>query len=63
MRGGVRAIKIKPTDENPDKLNVKRERFQALPKNRYGYTNDKAVDELKRLLPGLDRVKGTRSGY
>jgi hypothetical protein len=30
--------------------NLKRERFLAVLKNEYGYTNDKAVDELERLL-------------
>ena len=34
----------------PDKSNAKRERFLAMLKSRYGYTNEKAVDELERLL-------------
>jgi hypothetical protein len=35
---------------DPAQTNVKRERFLALLKSRYGYTNEKAVDELERLL-------------
>jgi hypothetical protein len=36
--------------EDPVKVNAKRERFLALLKSRYGYSNDTAVDELERLL-------------
>ena len=36
--------------EDPDRSNLKRERFMALLKSRYGYSNEKAVDELERLL-------------
>lgn len=49
-RGRVRALKIKPSTEDPIKPNVQRKRFLALLERRYGYTNDKAVDELARLL-------------
>ncbi len=56
MRGRVRALRIKPTVEGPGKPNVKRERFLALLKNRYGYTNEKAVDELERLLTQFQRT-------
>lgn len=32
------------------KINLKRERFLILLKDRYGYTNVKAIDEMERLL-------------
>lgn len=50
MQGKVRVLRIKPAKEDPDKTNVKRERFLALLKRRYGYTNDKAIEEMDRLL-------------
>jgi hypothetical protein len=50
MQGKVRALRIKPTIADPAKTNVKRARFLAMLSSRYGYTNDKAVDELERLL-------------
>jgi hypothetical protein len=31
-------------------LNLKHARFIALLKSRYGYTNEKAIDEMERLL-------------
>ena len=49
-RGRVRELLNDLTVEDPVKINAKRERFLALLKSRYGYTNDKAVDELERLL-------------
>ena len=33
-----------------DKIKAKRERFLALLKSRYGYSNDIAVDEMERIL-------------
>jgi hypothetical protein len=42
--------------EDPGKSNPKRDRFLALLKNRYGYSNDKAVDELERLLKQFYRT-------
>jgi hypothetical protein len=36
--------------ESPSKTNAKRKQFLAMLKSRYSYTNDEAVDELKRLL-------------
>jgi hypothetical protein len=36
--------------EDPEKTNAKRTQFLAMLKKRYGYTNEKSVDELKRLL-------------
>lgn len=41
---------------DPDKVNAKRERFLALLSRQYGYTNDKAVDELERILKEFYRV-------
>jgi len=42
---------LRKTDaEGHEANNLKRERFLAVLKNEYGYTNDKAVDELERLL-------------
>jgi len=42
--------------EDPDRPNVKREQFLALLKSKYGYTNEKAVDELERLLKQFYRM-------
>jgi hypothetical protein len=36
--------------EDLEKTKAKREQFLARLKKQYGYTNDKAVDELERLL-------------
>jgi hypothetical protein len=36
--------------ENADRAITKHKHFLALLKKQYGYTNDKAVDELERLL-------------
>ena len=49
-RGKVRELLNKHSAEEPDKTNAKREQFLALLKKQYGYTNEKAVDELERLL-------------
>jgi hypothetical protein len=46
----VHELLSKHSAEYPHLTNPKRERFLALLKTRYGYTNDKAVDELERLL-------------
>ncbi|GAP13607.1 hypothetical protein LARV_01362 [Longilinea arvoryzae] len=48
--GKVHDLLRKHSAEDPDKINRKREQFLTLIRNRYGYTNEKAVDELKRLL-------------
>lgn len=49
-RSRVRELLSKSSVEDADKTNAKREQFLALLKSRYGYTNEKAVDELERLL-------------
>jgi hypothetical protein len=49
-RDRVRELMGKHGITDPDNANTKRERFLALLKRQYGYTNDKAVDELERLL-------------
>jgi len=49
-RERVRELMSKEGIENPVNAFVKRERFLALLKKQYGYTNDKAVDEMERLL-------------
>ena len=36
--------------EEPDKTKAKHQQFLALLKKQYGYTNEKAVNELERLL-------------
>jgi hypothetical protein len=56
IKGKAHVVRIKPTIEKPAKANVKRERFLAMLKTRYGYTNDKAVDELERLLTQFYRT-------
>jgi hypothetical protein len=40
----------------PDKANAKRDKFLAHLKNRYGYSNEKAEDELDRLLKQFNRM-------
>ena len=52
----VHELLSKHSVEDPDKTNPKRERFLALLKSRYGYTNEKAVDELERLLKQFYRT-------
>jgi len=46
----ARELLSKHNVEDPNEANPKRELFLALLKSRYGYTNEKAVDELERLL-------------
>jgi uncharacterized protein YjbJ (UPF0337 family) len=55
-RGKVHELLSKHSVEDPDKVNAKRERFLALLRRRYGYSNDKAVDELERLLKSFYRM-------
>jgi hypothetical protein len=50
IRGKVHELLSKHSVENPELVNAKRERFLARLKSQFGYTNDKAVDELERLL-------------
>jgi hypothetical protein len=52
----IHELLSKHSVEDPDKVNAKRERFLALLRSRYGYTNDKAVDELERLLKQFYRT-------
>ena len=54
--GRVRELLRKHSVEDPNKANEKRERFLALLKRRYGYTNEVAVDELERLLKQFYRT-------
>ena len=49
-QGKVRKLIIKHNGRDPNQTNAKRDRFLALMKSKYGYTNDKALDELTRLL-------------
>jgi transposase InsO family protein len=60
-RGRVRELLNKLSVEDPGKTNAKRERFLALLKSRYGYTNEKAVDELERLLKQFYRMNRSLS--
>ena len=55
-RGKARKLLIKHRIQDPNRPNAKRERFLALLKSRYGYTNEKAVDELERLLKQFYRT-------
>lgn len=48
---------------NPEKANTKRIRFLAMLKSRYGYTNDKAVDELDRLLKQFYKINRSLGLY
>jgi hypothetical protein len=54
--GKVHELLSKYSVEDPSKTNPKRDRFLTLLKNRYGYTNDKAIDELERLLKQFYRM-------
>lgn len=54
--GRVRELLSKHSVGDPNKANDKRERFLALLRRRYGYTNEKAVDELERLLKQFYRT-------
>ena len=49
-RNTGRGLLSKHTIEDVDKASAKHEQFLALLKKQYGYTNEKAVDELERLL-------------
>jgi hypothetical protein len=55
-RSKVRELLSIHSVEDPEKANPKRERFLALLKNRYSYTNEKAVDELERILKQFYRM-------
>jgi hypothetical protein len=55
-RGKVRELVSEHSDGEPDKVNPNRERFLAHLKSQFGYTNEKAVDELKRLLKQFYRT-------
>jgi hypothetical protein len=50
-----RELLNKHSDRDPDMPNPKRMRFFAYLKSQYGYTNEKAIDELERLLKQFDR--------
>jgi len=56
IHGRVHELLSKHSAEDPNKTNPKRDRFLTLLKHRYGYTNDKAVDELERLLKQFYRT-------
>jgi hypothetical protein len=49
-RGIARKLINKIKGQDPDRPKTKHERFLAFLKNRYGYTNEKAVTEMERLL-------------
>jgi hypothetical protein len=49
-RDRVRELFHKQNIADEDKTGAKPDQFLALLKSRYGYSNDKAVVELKRLL-------------
>lgn len=44
------ALLSKPDVDGQIIVNSKREQFLAILKDKFGYTNEKAVDELERLL-------------
>ena len=56
IRAKVRELLKQRSPEDPEKNKAKRERFLAALKSRYGYTNEKAVDELERLLKQFYRT-------
>ena len=54
--GRVHELVNQHSVEDPEKANAKREQFLALLRKQYGYTNEKAVDELERLLKQFYRM-------
>lgn len=58
---GVRDLLNKYNVEDPNKNKVKRDKLLTMLKNRYGYSNEKATDELERLLKIFYR-KNSSSG-
>ena len=56
QRSRMRDLLIKPGVVESEIINAKREKFLALLSSRYGYTNEKAVDELERLLKQFHRI-------
>jgi hypothetical protein len=52
----VRKMLKKDQTEDLGKPNTRRERFVGLLEKRYGYTNEKAVDEFERLLKQFYRM-------
>jgi|WetSurMetagenome_2_1015567.scaffolds.fasta_scaffold76734_2 hypothetical protein len=42
--------------EQSNQTKEKRTQFLALLKSRYGYTNEKSIDELKRILKQFSRI-------
>jgi len=55
-RGKILESLIKSGVDDPETTTEKRERFLALLSSRYGYTNEKAVDELERLLRQFNTI-------
>ena len=55
-RGRIRELLSKLSVEDSGGTTVKRDRFLALLKSQFGYTNEKAVDELEILLKQFDRI-------
>jgi len=49
-QGKIHELLYKHSEEDHNKINPKRERWLAMLKKKYGYTNEKAVEELERLL-------------
>ncbi len=52
----VRKVSSNQSVEDQDQASNKRARLLALLKGRYGYSNDKAVDDLERLLKQFSKV-------
>lgn len=55
-RGRVHELLSQHAVGNPEKPNLKREKFLTNLKKRFGYTNEKSVDELERLLRQFYRM-------
>jgi hypothetical protein len=56
LRGKVHELLTHRRTDDPEKIKAKRARFLALLKSRYGYTNEKAVDEMERILKQFDQL-------
>lgn len=62
-RSRVHELVSQHSVEDPDKANAKHEQFLALLRKQYGYTNEKAVDELERLLKQFYRMNKSLGIY
>jgi hypothetical protein len=56
VEDSVQELLNKNSDEDTDMTSVKHEQFTALLKTRYGYTNEKAAEDVERRLKQFNRM-------